>query len=346
MCNGKQQDANPDWNVTKGKYGVSYMTTGQSLNVGEWISSDDGRMQLIMQPDGNLVLYGCKLQSTCSQQSYGMGGNATTNAIYQMDSVGNTNLLESIGVVDFNSVLHKYPLSRLGFGTGYSVVYNKDTPGNDIPGAAYQGATVEQCENTCNSRSDCYGFVMSKSTSKCWPKTSGMYPYTPSNIIDDPNSNTYIRSTKVAIPPPGISTSTTGIDSVQYANYPKGDDITNSSSFGLAYLTQIHKSQLEQLYNQLTSIATQINSQNFKIEKDMAEVIQQTLIDRGALDDYLLHYEAIQKKIDGGSGYVSKNIDNIVNDSDIVVLQENYNYLFWTILAIGTLLVSINVFKK
>jgi hypothetical protein len=118
----KQQDANPGWNVTKGKYGVSYMTTGQSLNVGEWIASDDGRMQLIMQPDGNLVLYGCKLQSTCSQQSYGMGGNATTNAIYQMDSVGNTNLLESIGVVDFNSVLHKYPLSRLGFGTGYSVI--------------------------------------------------------------------------------------------------------------------------------------------------------------------------------------------------------------------------------
>ena len=40
------------------------------------------------------------------------------------------------------------------------------------------------------------------------------------------------------------------------------------------------------------------------------------------------------------------SVDNILNDSDITVLQENYAYLFWSILAVGTVLVTMNVSKK
>jgi hypothetical protein len=42
----------------------------------------------------------------------------------------------------------------------------------------------------------------------------------------------------------------------------------------------------------------------------------------------------------------NKNIDNILNDSDIVILQKNYNYLFWSILAAGTVLVSMNLARS
>ena len=42
----------------------------------------------------------------------------------------------------------------------------------------------------------------------------------------------------------------------------------------------------------------------------------------------------------------TKNIQIILKDSDIVVLQKNYNYLFWSILAAGTVLVSMNIVKK
>ena len=40
------------------------------------------------------------------------------------------------------------------------------------------------------------------------------------------------------------------------------------------------------------------------------------------------------------------NIDNILNDSDIVILQKNYNYLFWSILAAGTVLVSMSLARS
>ena len=39
-------------------------------------------------------------------------------------------------------------------------------------------------------------------------------------------------------------------------------------------------------------------------------------------------------------------VDRILDDSDIVVLQKNYDYLFWSILAAGTVLVSMNIVKK
>ena len=43
--------------------------------------------------------------------------------------------------------------------------------------------------------------------------------------------------------------------------------------------------------------------------------------------------------------HVNNNVQNIVNDSDIMVLQENYKYLFWSILAAGTVLVAMNLNK-
>jgi hypothetical protein len=40
------------------------------------------------------------------------------------------------------------------------------------------------------------------------------------------------------------------------------------------------------------------------------------------------------------------NITNIVKESDIKVLQENYGYMFWSILAIATVIVTMNIMLK
>jgi hypothetical protein len=40
------------------------------------------------------------------------------------------------------------------------------------------------------------------------------------------------------------------------------------------------------------------------------------------------------------------NYDKIVSDSDVVALQQNSSYLLWSILAVGTVLVSINIVRK
>ena len=51
----------------------------------------------------------------------------------------------------------------------------------------------------------------------------------------------------------------------------------------------------------------------------------------------------IQKICNNIKDFNSPNVENILNDSDITVLQKNYNYLFWSILATGTVLVTMNI---
>ena len=40
------------------------------------------------------------------------------------------------------------------------------------------------------------------------------------------------------------------------------------------------------------------------------------------------------------------DINGLVKDSDLHVLQENYGYIFWSILAVGLLSVTFNVIRR
>jgi len=40
------------------------------------------------------------------------------------------------------------------------------------------------------------------------------------------------------------------------------------------------------------------------------------------------------------------DVNGMLSNTDIVVLQENYNYIFWSVLAIGIVTVTINLMKK
>ena len=40
------------------------------------------------------------------------------------------------------------------------------------------------------------------------------------------------------------------------------------------------------------------------------------------------------------------NINGIMADSDIVVLKENYTYVFWSILAISVVIIAMNLLRN
>ena len=40
------------------------------------------------------------------------------------------------------------------------------------------------------------------------------------------------------------------------------------------------------------------------------------------------------------------DLDGMVTHSDLIVLQENYNYILWSILAVGILTITLNAMKK
>jgi hypothetical protein len=96
------------------------------------------------------------------------------------------------------------------------------------------------------------------------------------------------------------------------------------------------------MQTKLNLLSNQINNLTNKFSSDDQQIIQQSETNIQGLNNFVSDIKKTNKKI--------KNYDttyeNILQDSDIVVLQKNYDYLFWSIIAVTTVIISMNIVKK
>ena len=130
------------------------------------------------------------------------------------------------------------------------------------------------------------------------------------------------------------------IDSNTYDNYDYSEDTDIPD--GLANATDVQKQQLDQLQTRLKLLASQLSGYTGNYATGLQETQTQLRANTQGIQNYLHQIGNINNKLQS----YDSNIDNILNDSDIVVLQKNYDYLFWSILAAGSVLVAMNVMKK
>jgi cupin superfamily acireductone dioxygenase involved in methionine salvage len=141
--------------------------------------------------------------------------------------------------------------------------------------------------------------------------------------------------------PTGVSDKIFNTDSLTYNNYIKSDkDIGNS--YGLSTANSVEKQQLDQLKTRLDQISQELADDTGTLNTDEIKVENQSTLQTQAIGNYLKEYENTNDKIK----IFTSGMDGIIRDSDITVLKENYNYYFWSILAVGTVLVTMNVTKK
>jgi len=338
--NGKQQNPNSIFTSVKGKYGKNWIANDSTLAPGDFVGSTDGSIYLIMQNDGNLVLYTSSVTSKCSSSGGKTVGAKDTNAVYEIINMGNKDSIGKLAYIDQNSDLHSYPSNNVKYSDMYTSYKGIDSVGNDISGAAYGNSNVEQCQTSCNSNKNCAGFTLSNNV--CYPKTSGMFPNGQSQI--NKNVNLYTRNKSPIKPPIGVPGTVINIDSILYDNYTIGDEISNEtgSSYGLANATSTQKQQLSQLESKLNLLTSQINGYTDKLISDSDSLNNQVIKNIEGVGDYLKDFKETNNNIKN----FNTNIENILNDSDITVLQKNYDYLFWSILAAGTVLVTMNISKR
>ena len=337
--NGKAKDANPDWVASKGKYGRNYMTQGSVLAAGDWIGNNTGTMQLLMQADGNLALYVCGMVPNTKQIADDkIGGGVGANAIYDIGKKGYQSNIGKVAYIDENAVLHAYPSSNVKYANSYKQMKGFDSGGHDIPGAAYGNASVESCTNSCNANENCAGFAFSNNV--CYPKDSTMYPNGQRQNLS--HVDLYIRNKSPISRPIGVPDSVNAIDSITWQSYVNGGPLSNS--YGLANATAAQKAQLEQLQSQMNLLTSQISELTGKFSDGSQEAENQSKTNVTGLQGYLKGLKNTNNKIDGIEG--DGNLNNILKDSDIVVLQKNYDYLFWSILASGSVLVAMNIVKQ
>ena len=339
--NGKQKNPNPNFAASKGKNGQNWFSSGFTLASNEFIGSNDGSIYLIMQSDGNLVLYTSTQKSSCSSSKNSNGktvGSQNVNALYQIKNIGNKNNMGKVGYIDENTELHLYPTNNIQFSNYYTKIGASNNLGNNIQNASYSNTTIESCKTTCNNNSNCSGFVFDNINKVCYPKNANIYPS--SDIQIDNNTDLYVRNKTPINPPIGASYTTNNIDSVTYQNYINGGEL--AKEYGLANASQLQKQQLEHLQTKMNLISSQIANLNTKFGSGAFLSENQQKKNLRGLDNYLTNLNEVKHKMSG----FSSNTDNILDDSDIVVLQKNYDYLFWSILAAGTVLVSMNIVKK
>jgi hypothetical protein len=264
------------------------------------------------------------------------GGGVGANALYQLNEVGVPGNLTQLGYVDQDSQLHTYPSTNVQYTNTYTTMTGTDSQGNDISGAAYGNATVDQCQTSCNDNTACAGFAFSNNV--CYPKTSSMYPE--GAMQTNSSVDLYIRNKSPISPPIGVPNTTNNIDTVLYQNYINGGAI--GDSYGLKNATSVQKQQLQQMQTKMNLLSNQINNLTNQFSSGGQQVNQQSETNIQGINSYVKDIKKINKKIKN----YDTNYENILQDSDVVVLQQNYDYLFWSIIAVTTVIISMNIVKK
>jgi hypothetical protein len=137
------------------------------------------------------------------------------------------------------------------------------------------------------------------------------------------------------------------IDTVEWDQYKNlGGLMTADTLCGLDKETQNQQNSKESLQSQLSNLADEIVNKITYLESLNLNLNNQMVIDQSVLDENLKKYKALSLKYKNYKTTKMPNINGILSDSDIIVLQENYSYLFWSIIAIATVVITINTIKK
>ena len=359
--NGKGQQANPNWAATTGKYSANAAngsnwvyngfngTTGSDngfiLYPGEYISDPSGIFQLIMQTDGNLVLYTSTVANNYTTDSKGNNlGGVNANALYNFGSVPSTSNIGSLAYIDPNGIKHAYPSNNVTFDDNdYTKFDTLQQTGYQysIDGQQSLSTSLSDCKETCSSDSGCGGITYNASTGTCYYNDSNVSLY---STQANPDFVTYMKN-KTPVDPI-YNYVTKNIDNNKYVNIPTGNSSSDYTGlFQLNSATAVEQQQLSQLQDKLNELSASIAKSNDKFVNANNSVLKQSKKNIIGTKKYLDEYEETADKIKAEKE-MSPNIEGILKDSNIVVLQENYNYAVWSILAIGLVVVSMNMMKK
>jgi len=143
-------------------------------------------------------------------------------------------------------------------------------------------------------------------------------------------------------PPIGVPLTTKNVDTIKYSNYIDGGAF--KKEYGLSNATSVQRQQLDQLQTQMNMLSSQITNFSNKFGMGSNSAQLQSAKNNNGLTQYLSELNKTDASISNFN--LHNNTENILQDSDIVVLQKNYDYLFWSILAAATIILTMNVVRK
>jgi hypothetical protein len=119
-----------------------------------------------------------------------------------------------------------------------------------------------------------------------------------------------------------------------------------SSTCDLSTEIMSSSTQSNAIQNQIISTAKQIVKILNDLNKKSDSINNKTGLNTNMIQANIQKYNDVIVEMSEFTDVRENNISNIVKESDIKVLQENYGYMFWSILAIATVIVTMNIMRK
>jgi hypothetical protein len=137
------------------------------------------------------------------------------------------------------------------------------------------------------------------------------------------------------------------IDSNVWQNQRKSSNVMSSSTkCGISSAIQADQASTAELEEQLKSMSTNIVSIIKYLETLDDVVIKQMGLNKETLNSMLSKYGSYNSQFSQYKNVDVSNYDNIMEDSKIVISQQNYNYMLWSGVTVLILIIALQVIKK
>lgn len=331
---GKTLEINDKYKASKGKFGTNIMKSGATLATGEFVGSPSGSCYLLMQPDGNLVLYTSKTVPGCFDlQNKKQGGLTGMNPIYELAQTGDKKKLGSLYYIDQDANVVNYPANKIKYGDTFTQLPDYESSGNDI--GQCKKATINECLTECKNNPNCYAMNSGK-----WMKNKNFA----NNLYPLKNSTMFIRDKKVVESFTGSSKKLSMADTNKVSNYvPSNISISNVDTLSQS-ITPNDKNLKEKQERTLNSVANTINRDSDNAQVNFFSGNNQIVDNDTSISRFYGEYNN-NEDISEDVNIHLNNYDRIVDDSHTVLLQENRIYIFLFILLILCLIIFIQVIK-
>lgn len=137
------------------------------------------------------------------------------------------------------------------------------------------------------------------------------------------------------------------INSIAWEQATKSNTpMSPTTTCGIASAIQADEATVQELGKQLETMSADIIQRIYSLENLDSSIMKQTGINKSTLEDMLNQYQLYHKNFVEYKTSQAQNIQGILADTTIVVKQENYTYLLWSVLAVAGVLVAFALIKK
>ncbi len=323
------------YKASNGKYRRNYIVPGEYLEENEFIGSPSGNCYILMTREGLKLCYeisDCKVNKELI--GYGLSNNAYT--LYSIPLVDETNI-EKTGYLSYGGTLTENFTTNSNKKGPYLVIGNYNSTDDSLTINKFNNFTTYNCKDKCDDNKNCGGFYISN-RKVCELKNDNIKQ----NIFRKENTDglLYIKSN----PPNENSkynnkiTDTTGVEWNKY-NLDNDSDIKNLTELGM--ITKEESDDLLRARNQLAQSNNKFKNSINKLAIEDAEISLETKEDIKNFRTNLKDYKTFNEKSKKIKSKLN-NLDAMKLDSELQLIQDNKQYLMWTI---GTILVVIGSMK-